>query len=426
MAWAVGGCSRGLETATRSRQLSVFNWSDYIHEEALARFEEKAGCTVVYDNYSSDSELETRLATAAGSYDVVFPSDRALAALLAKKLLQPLDRTRLSNFRQLDPQFLSPPVDPENQFSVPYFWGTLAVGVRTDKTTQSVGGGRSHAEGGDEGSRPLIPSPSPRITGEKGAIDTTRFASSRMIGSLFSRERRTEEKEERAQGWDALFDPRNRGRITMLDDMENVVAAALSYLGFPLNSVEPDHLAAAEKSLVEQRKLVQAYTSDSYRERLISGEAWASLGWSGDLMQADGELQKGLGFRVQGSATGQGIGDGGQGTGDRGEAARVRTIVPETGTMLWFDSMVIPGAARNVELAHEFIDHLLDPAIAALNAEKVNYATPNLGAKALLPPKMLADESIYPRAEVLKRCEWLRNRGAAIERIERVWRVVRG
>src|SRR5215212_1998716 len=92
------GCGRAKHRPSEGRQLSVFNWSDYIQEDALLQFEEKTGCTVVYDNYSSDSELETRLATAAGSYDVVFPSDRALSALLAKDLLQPLDRERLPNF----------------------------------------------------------------------------------------------------------------------------------------------------------------------------------------------------------------------------------------------------------------------------------------------------------------------------------------
>jgi spermidine/putrescine-binding protein len=185
---------------------------------------------------------------------------------------------------------------------------------------------------------------------------------------------------------EALFDEKNAGRITMLDDMENVVAAALSHLGFPLNSVEPEHLAAAQKLLIEQRKLVQSYTSDSYRERLISGEAWASLGWSGDLLQADGELAREVG--------------GGEG----GERPRVRTTVPARGTMLWFDSMVIPAAAQNVELAHEFINHLLEADIGAMNAKKVNYATPNLAARVLLPPNMLADESIYPPAEARWSC----------------------
>src|SRR5437773_2859315 len=159
----------------------------------------------------------------------------------------------------------------------------------------------------------------------------------------------------------------------MLDDMENVIAAALCHLNLPLNSVEPAHLASAQRLLVQQKPLVQAYTSDSYRERLIAGQAWAALGWSGDLLQADSELAR-LGH----------------------QQGRVRVIIPPGGTMIWIDSMVIPKTARNVDLAHAFINYLLDPNIAALNALKVNYATPNAAARHLLPAAMLADERIYP------------------------------
>src|SRR5262245_1054432 len=117
------GCHRASNraTSTSQRQLKVFNWSDYIHESVIPNFERQNDCTVVYDNYSSDSELETRLATGAGSYDVVFPSDRAMAALVAKGLLADLDRSRLPNFRHLDPRFLAPSFDAVNRFSVPYF-----------------------------------------------------------------------------------------------------------------------------------------------------------------------------------------------------------------------------------------------------------------------------------------------------------------
>src|SRR5437773_3404268 len=157
----------------------------------------------------------------------------------------------------------------------------------------------------------------------------------------------------------------------MLDDMENVIAAALCHLNLPLNSVEPAHLASAQRLLVQQKPLVQAYTSDSYRERLISGEAWAALGWSGDLLQADNEL-------IQASRDG-----------------RVNVVIPPQGTMLWMDSMVIPRRAERVDLAHDFIDFLLDARVAAVNAQKVNYATPNVAARSLLPRAMLANESIY-------------------------------
>jgi spermidine/putrescine transport system substrate-binding protein len=322
-------------------KLKVFNWSDYIHEDLISEFEQQASCTVVYDNYSSDSELETRLATGAGSYDVVFPSDRALTALIAKELLQPIDRSQLPNFRHLDPKFLGRPFDAENRFSVPYFLGTLALGVRTDFVTDKVA------------------------------------------------------------GLEPLFDSGNHGRITMLDDMENVIAAALCHLKLPLNSVEQTHLNSAQLLLLQQKPLVQAYTSDSYRERLISGEAWAALGWSGDLLQADTELAD-----------------------SRGNA-RVAVVIPPQGTMLWMDSMVIPSRAQRADLAHAFINFLLDSRVAALNAQKVNYATPNAAARSLLPAATLANTSIYLPDDLVDRCTWLEDRGDLIERIERVWRIVR-
>jgi len=339
----LAGCHRGWHSDDRAGNvLKVFNWSDYIDPEVVVDFERLADCRVVYDNYSSDSELESRLATGAGGYDVAFPSDRAMAALIAKQALQPLDHLQLKNQRYLDRKFVRAPFDRENRFSLPYFWGTLAVGVRTD-----------HIDGD-------------------------------------------------VHGLEVLFDERHRGRVTLLDDMENVVAAVLAYLGLPLNSVDPIHLEKAKQLLIQQRPLVQAYTSDSYRERLISGEAWAALGWSGDLLQADNVLKE---------------------TGRPG--GRVRVIIPREGTMLWLDSMVIPKAATNVELAHRFIDYLLDPNIAVRNALLVNYGTPNTAARELLPAATLADESIYPPPEVLARCGWLENRGAEIEKIEGVWRELR-
>jgi spermidine/putrescine-binding protein len=196
-------------------------------------------------------------------------------------------------------------------------------------------------------------------------------------------------------GFEALFDPGYRGRITMLDDMENVVAAVLAYLELPINSVAEADLNLVRPLLLAQRPLVQAYTSDSYKERLVSGDAWVSLGWSGDLMQA------------------------------ADAAAEVRVVVPASGTMIWLDSMAIPRAASEVELAHKFINYLLEPEVAVQNAEHVHYATPNRTALALLPPKMRQDERVYPPQSTLDRCAYLENRGDRIEPVEALWREVR-
>ena len=270
-----------------------------------------------------------------------------MTALVAKGLLAELDRSRLANFGHLDAKFLCLPFDRENRFSVPYFWA--------------------------------------------------RWPSA--FGPTLSRARPT--------GLAVLFDPRDRGRITMLDDMENVVAAVLGYLGFPLNSLDPRHLEAAQRLLIEQKPLVQAYTSDSYRERLIAGEAWASLGWSGDLLQAASELAK-----VDASKNAPRR----RPRAGHHSARRHNDLDRQHGHS---ESFAKQGARARL--------HRLLAGSSGGGAEwrKVNYATPNEAARLLLPPAMLADESIYPPAELLARCSWLENRGPAIEKIERLWRVVR-
>jgi spermidine/putrescine-binding protein len=223
-----------------------------------------------------------------------------MPALLNKNLLRELDLTRLPNAKHLQEKFLKAPFDHENRFSLPYFWGTVAVGLRIDHVQSTV------------------------------------------------------------RGFEVLLDEQYAGRITMLDDPEHVVAAMLLHLGLPMNSVEPDHLGQVQKLLALQKPLVQAYTSDAYKERLIAGQAWAAMGWSGDLCQA------------------------------AAEASDVRVVIPATGTMIWMDSMAIPRGAEEVELAHAFLDFLLEPEVAARNAAAVRFATPNQAALDRLPPSCAA------------------------------------
>ncbi|HVC92076.1 MAG TPA: spermidine/putrescine ABC transporter substrate-binding protein, partial [Pirellulales bacterium] len=158
--------------------LNVFNWSDYIDPELIAEFEARTGAHVQYDTYSSDSELETKVLAGGGGYDVIFPSDRSIPMMLNKKLLARLDKALLPNWKHLDQKFLNAPYDPKSEYGAPYFWGTVAVGIRTDHVTGDV------------------------------------------------------------KGFEVLFDEQYRDHITMLDDPEHVVAVALMQLGLPMNSTE--------------------------------------------------------------------------------------------------------------------------------------------------------------------------------------------
>ena len=315
----------------KGQTLNVFNWSDYIEPELIKEYEKRSGATIQYDNYSTEGELETKLITSDVDYDVVFPSDKSMTPLVKKQLLSPIDKTLLTNLKYIDKKFLNPKFDKDNTFSVPYFWGTAAIGIRSDKVKEDV------------------------------------------------------------QGFEILFNKNYKGKITMLDDPENVVAVSMLHLGKKMNSISNEDLQSCEKLLLEQKELVQSYTSDSYKEKLISGEAWIALGWSGDLLQASKENKN------------------------------IKVVVPKSGTMIWVDRIAISKGSKNKALAHDFINFLLDPVIAARNAEFVQYATPNQKALVYIQKETLDNQSIYPIKELLDKCEWLSDKGANIRKVEDLW-----
>jgi spermidine/putrescine transport system substrate-binding protein len=321
---------------TGTQELKVLNWSEYIDKSLIPEFEKKTGCKVVYELFASDDELTTKLLTGDSGYDVVFPSDKGMAPLIQKDLLREIDKSKLSNWKHLDAKFLNPPYDPGNRFGVPYFWGTAAIGIRTDKVTQPV------------------------------------------------------------KGFEVLFDEKFKGRITMLKSPEDVVAIALLHLGLPMNSTKDEDLAKVKELLIKQKPLVQSYTDDSVKEKLIKGEAWVCLFWSGDILQAREES----------------------------EDKNIQAIVPASGSMIWVDSMAILKKSKNPALAYEFINFLLDPEIAARNANYVKYPSPNKTAREKVDPKLLKDPAIYPPQEVLDKCQWLQDKGPAVEKIEALWKEV--
>jgi spermidine/putrescine-binding protein len=138
-----------------------------------------------------------------------------------------LDKTQIPNLeRNLDPQFLGRPFDPENRYSVPYTWGTTGIGYRKDRVQ-------------------TLP-----------------------------------------DGWEALWAERFRGKIVMLDDMRENFGAALKLSGFSINSRKPAELEVAKALLEKQKPLLQAYNSSNFQELLVSGDAWLVQGWNGQIAKA--------------------------------------------------------------------------------------------------------------------------------------------
>ena len=210
-------------------ELNVFIWSNYLPEDVIAEFERRYDAKLIVELYDSNEALLAKLQSGGASYDIIVPSDYMVTVLREQGLLQELNRDLLTNFSNLDPQFVALPYDPTNQYSIPYMWGTTGIAYRKDKVT--------------------------------GDIDS----------------------------WAALWDAHYKDRIAMLDDVRETLGAALKFLGKSENSTDPSEVQAAARLLLEQKPLVKAYDSGGFDQMLLSGDAWIAQAYSGQIAKAIAE-----------------------------------------------------------------------------------------------------------------------------------------
>ena len=197
--------------------------------------------------------------------------------------------------------------------------------------------------------------------------------------------------------WSMMFDPASPycGQISMLDDERETIGAALMYLGYSINDTDPAHLEEAKNLLIEQSKCVKAYDSQTNDDLIISGETVLGHIWTGDAILA--------------------------GLPDSGGRAGIEYVIPSEGCTIWQDNMAVPVNSPNAYTAMVFINYLNFPEIAAQNAEWVGYGTPNKASKEFIDPDMLANEGIYPSAEVAESLQWIEDVGDALELYDRIW-----
>jgi spermidine/putrescine-binding protein len=205
--------------------LNVYNWSFYIDEGRVEKFEELYGIDVTYDLYESDAEMKAKVMAGGSGYDVVYPEQDALFELIQLDLVQPINHDWIPNMKHTMDKFINPSYDPGNTYSTDNLWGTTGYCYNTTKV-------------GDD----------PRL------------------GS-----------------WELIFEGEEyAGHITMLDDYGSIIGAALKYLGYSLNSADPGELMEAQEVLLAQKPLISAYISGPVREQLISGDVWIAQLWGGD------------------------------------------------------------------------------------------------------------------------------------------------
>lgn len=222
-----------------AEEVRVYNWSDYIDEELLSKFEEETGIKLIYDVFDSNEVLETKMLAGGSGYDVVVPSGTFLQRQITAGSFQELDMSKLSNagnlwdvISQRTEQY-----DPGNAYSINYMWGTTGLGVNVGKVAEALG---------DDA----------------------------PIGSL-----------------DLVFNPDNMAKLAecgvhFLDAPTEMVPAALAYLGENPDSQDPEVIGKAEAVLSAVRPYVQKFHSSEYINALANGDICVAFGWSGDILQA--------------------------------------------------------------------------------------------------------------------------------------------
>ena len=188
------------------------------------------------------------------------------------------------------------------------------------------------------------------------------------------------------EGWGVFLDSRYRGKMTMLDDQRDVIGAFLRYRGHSLNSIDPAELETARQDAVAAKANLKAYISAPVKSQLISGDVWIAQLWDGDAAQASKEQPA------------------------------IEWMLPKEGAAMYVDSLIVPRPAPHPRAAHEFINFILRPEVAASIATAIGYGTPNQAAMPLIP-----DPVPYPSENELARIELQKDLGRASGLWDELW-----
>ncbi len=305
-------CIGLLRIGGEKKTIKVYNAGEYIEDSLIEKFEEENNCTVVYETFDSNESMYTKVMSGE-KYDIIIPSDYMIERLAKEELLQEIDKSRVPNLNNVMPNLLDRPFDPQNKYSIPYFWGN--VGILYDKTV-------------------------------------------------------VEENDLQA-GWEILRNPKYKDKIYMYNSERDSFMIALKALGYSLNTDKKSELDKAYEWLIEQKRLVNpVYVGDEVIDSMIAGSRAMAIVYSGDAAYIMSENED------------------------------LEFFTPDEGTNIWIDGMVIPESSANTELAHKWIDFMLDPDNAAQNSESVGYSSPVESAYEEISKNVYEGNSAYvPRQD---------------------------
>ncbi len=371
IALAVSGCSRDVHPVVKTsdshaakdshgahdspiapdKTVNVFNWGNFIDPTVITDFEKAYGIKVHYDVYDTNEMMEAKLLAGHTDYDVVVPGGSFFEKEIKAGVYQRLDKSLLPNLKNLDPGAVraTAVVDPGNQYGVDYTW-LISVGLGFDAAKIKA-----------------------RVTDAP------------------------------TDSWRLIFDPKIVSKlqdcgVSVLDSPDDVVSAALAYLGKDPNSESLDDLKLAAAVLQPMRPYVRYIDSGRYFADLANGDLCLAMGWSGDIAQARKRAR------------------------EASKGADIEYSLPKEGSLGIVDVLAIPADAPHPGNAHLFINYLLRPDVAAKNAMAVTYASGVAGSVALVSETMRTDSAVYPSPEARARLVPMRAKSQEFTRaLMRMW-----
>ncbi len=216
--------------ALAAEEVNVFNWEDYICDDAIKLFETETGIKVNYMRFTTNEDMLVQVRADPTNYDVIFPSDYIIERLISEDLLEELDFANIPNADLTLDWLETPSYDPEMKYSVPYMWGTVGILYNTTMVKEPI------------------------------------------------------------TSWTAMWDEDYKDNVFMMDSIRDTIGVTLKMLGYSMNTRETDALNAVKDKLSEPKKLgiVKAYQVDETKDKMIAGEAVMGLMWSGDAAYAIG------------------------------------------------------------------------------------------------------------------------------------------
>ena len=303
--------------------VNVLNWTSYIPDSVIRCFEKEYNIKVNYGTYSSNEELLAKITSSKkGTYDLIFPSDYMVELMIKRNIIEKIDKEKLSNIKNINESFLKQPFDKNNDYSLPFLLATTTLVVNKDNIKEDI------------------------------------------------------------TSYKQLLNPKYKNNIVLLEDQRIVIGAALQALGYSINDTDSSHLEEAYNFLIDLKKNIKAFDSDSPKTFLITKEVDLGLVWNAEAILA------------------------------KSENKNIEIVYPKDGYALSMDNYTIVKGSKNKENAYLLIDYLLRDENCIKIISEYPYISTN---------KNVGNYSTEELERIIKNGSYIENVGDKIKEIDKLW-----